>query len=148
MGTRSTFRVISKSTYEGKVYMQKHMLMYVQMDGYPDGHPLDTAKWLASGKVVNGISMAETALVFNGTGCLAAQLVARYKDGAGRAYLEPLSYRGKSGENYLYDIIVTEDEGQQSIEFVAYGNYGKRPKEIFRGTPAEYVANIDVIKEK
>lgn len=145
MGTRSSIRVISKSTDKetGKVYTAKHMLLYNQMDGYPEGHPLDTAKWLSTAKVVNGFSLGETELVFNGAGCLAAQLVAHYKKGTGGAYLEPLSTRGKSWENYLYDIIVDEDSMQ--IEIVAFENNTKRPKEIFRGSPAQYVAKYEKV---
>ena len=48
MGTRSSIRVISKSTDKetGKVYTAKHMLLYNQMDGYPEGIPVNenTAK--------------------------------------------------------------------------------------------------------
>jgi hypothetical protein len=146
MGTRSSIRVISKSTDKetGKVYTAKHMLLYNQMDGYPEGHTLEAAKWLASGKVVNGFGLGETELVFNGAGCLAAQLVAHYKKGTGGAYLEPLSSRGKSWENYLYDIIVDEDT--HTLELVAFENCNKsRPKEIFRGTPAQFVAKYEKV---
>lgn len=136
MGTRSTYRVIDKYTYEGKVYEKKLVLMYVQMDGYPEGHPMDTAKWLSGGVVVNGISLAETRpLVFNGASCLAAQLVAKFKDGPGGTYLEPMNSRAKCGENYVYDIIVNEDK---SITMKAFEVY-KRPKLIFSGTPQEFV---------
>ena len=137
MGTRSTYRVIEQYTDEkkNKVVNQEICLMYLQFDGYPSGHPSETAEWLASGTVVNGISMDEKRLVFNGAGCLAAQLVAKYKDGPGGCYLHPLSHRGKCWEDYLYDIIVKEDK---TIEFVCYEN-GKRKIEVFRGNPADFV---------
>ena len=109
--------------------------MYLQFDGYPSGHPSETAEWLASGTVVNGFGLNETKLQFNGAGCLAAQLVAKYKDGVGGCYLHPLKHRGKCWEDYLYDIIVKED---RSIEFVCYEN-GKRKTEVFRGNPADFV---------
>ena len=109
--------------------------MYRQFDGYPSGHPCETAEWLASGEVVNGFSSNETKLIFNGAGCLAAQLVAKYKTEPGGTYLNPLKHRGKCWEDYLYDIIVKED---QTIEFVCYEN-GKRKTEVFRGLPSDFV---------
>jgi hypothetical protein len=137
MGTRSTYRVIEqwKDDKTGKVKNEPLVLIYRQFDGYPEGHPLETAEWLASGTVVNGFGLNETKLIFNGAGCLAAQLVAKYKDGVGGTYIQNLKSRGKSWEDYLYDIIIKEDN---TIEYVCYENY-KRPKEIFRGSPADFV---------
>lgn len=112
--------------------------MYRQFDGYPEGHPLETAEWLAGGKVVNGLRMDEKGLMFNGGGCLAAQLVAKYKTEAGGTYLHPMNHRGQCWENYTYDIIVKEDK---TIEFIAYEVMGgkNRFKKIFQGSPAEFV---------
>lgn len=137
MGTRSTYRIIEQFTDEktNKVINQEICLMYRQFDGYPSGHPCETAEWLASGEVVNGFSSNETKLIFNGAGCLAAQLVAKYKTEPGGVYLQSLKSRGNSWEDYLYDIIVKED---QTIEFVCYEN-GKRKTEVFRGSPSDFV---------
>ena len=137
MGTRSTYRIIEQYTDEKtkKVINQEICLMYRQFDGYPSGHPSETAEWLASGQVVNGFGANETKLVFNGAGCLAAQLVAKYKTETGGTYLHPLKHRGKCWEDYLYDIIVKEDH---SIEYVCCEN-GSRKKEIYRGTPSGFV---------
>ena len=137
MGTRSTYRIIEQYTDEKtqKVVNQEICLMYRQFDGYPSGHPLETAEWLASGKVVNGYSLNVDTLLFNGAGCLAAQLVAKYKEGVGGTYIQSLNSRGNSWEDYLYDIIVKED---QSIEYVCYEN-GSRKKELFRGSPSDFV---------
>ena len=136
MGTRSTYRVIEQYKNEaGSIENNELVLIYRQYDGYPTGHPLETAEWLATAKVVNGLGMNETQLVFNGAGCLAAQLVAKYKDGPGGCYLHPLSHRGKCWEDYLYDIIIKEDK---TIEFVCYEN-GKRKTEVFRGSPSDFV---------
>jgi hypothetical protein len=137
MGTRSTYRIIEewKDDTTGKISQSKLVLMYVQYDGYPTGHPMDTAKWLASGKVVNGYGANEKKLVFNGAGCLAAQLVAKFKDGVGGCYIQSLDSRGESWEDYLYDIIVKEDK---TIEYVCYDNVDDKP-ELFRGTPADFV---------
>jgi len=139
MGTRSTYRVRSKYTdpKTNKTTVKNISLMYRQFDGYPSGHPLETANWLASGKMVNGFGhINEGEVVFNGPGCLAAQLVAKYKDGCGGTYMEVMSDRGKRGEDYLYDIVV--DTLTMEITYIAYENYGKRPKKIFEGKPGDF----------
>lgn len=136
MGTRSTYRVLNKIKSVGTPIL----LLYAQFDGYPEGHPLNTAKWLASGKVVNGVTTGD-GLVFNGAGCLAAQLVALYKKEAGGFYIESIDSRGQLDEEYVYDIMVSE----KGIEYIAYevgwDSAIGRPEfnVIFRGTPEEYV---------
>ena len=152
MGTRSTYRVIEKGVYEGKAWKNMFVLLYLQFDGYPDGHPLETAEWLAKGKLVNGLGSGQPELVFNGAGCLAAQLVAKHKEGPGGAYLYALRHRGHSGEDYCYDIIV--DSATETVEFIAYdvtGGYGDKPvrfKKLFKGTPAEYVTWVKDVYSK
>jgi hypothetical protein len=141
MGTRSTYRVIEEWTDDntGKTNQQKLVLMYAQYDGYPTGHPMDTAKWLASGKVVNGLRLDEKGLTFNGAGCLAAQLVAKFKDGPGGYYIHPMNHRGQCWENYTYDIIVKEDK---SIEYICYEIGGSKKitfKKLFQGSPEDFI---------
>lgn len=144
MGTRSTYRIIEKYRDEkGKTVTEPLTLVYFQYDGYPSGHPMETAEWLATAKVVNGFSMPteneEPPLVFNGAGCLAAQFIAKYKNGVGGVYIHTLSSRGKSWEDYLYDIIVDADT--KEIEYVCYENDGGRsPK--FRGKPEDFVKHF------
>jgi hypothetical protein len=141
MGTRSTYRIIEEYSTGKKVKKVKQSeicLVYRQYDGYPTGHPLETAEWLATAKVVNGLGMSETQLVFNGAGCLAAQLIAKFKDGPGGTYIHPLKSRGECWEDYLYDIIVTED---RTIEYVCYDN-NENKTEIFRGTPSDFVTKF------
>lgn len=60
--------------------------LYRQYDGYPSGHGAELAEFLAGKKIVNGLS-GDTSMVFNGMGCLAASLVAHFKDAAGGFYL-------------------------------------------------------------
>ncbi len=142
MSTRSTYRVIEKGVYENKPWKNVLVLLYLHCDGYPDGHPLETAEWLAKGTLVTGLGFENPEIVFNGTGCLAAQLVAKYKDGPGGAYIHPVNHRGKSGEDYTYDIIV--DSNTKTIEFIAYdvnGGWAEKParfKKLFSGTPDGY----------
>ena len=95
MGTRSlTF-----------VYDEQDVIinMYRQYDGYPSGHGLELAEFLSQFTMVNGISTSETRKVANGMGCLAAQLVANFKDGAGQFYLYPPSATD-CGQDYEYHI--------------------------------------------
>ena len=139
MGTRSTYRIIEEYSTGKKVKKVKQneiCLIYRQYDGYPTGHPLETAEWLSTGKVVNGYGANEKKLVFNGAGCLASQLIWKLKAGeTGNTYVQSLSSRGNSWEDYLYDIIVKED---YSIEFVCYENDTTKT-ELFRGTPSAFV---------
>lgn len=141
MGTRSTYRVINQyKSDKGGTIKEKLCLVYLQFDGYPEGHPQDTAKWLASGKVVNGIGSDDSKLIFNGAGCLAAQLIARLKSGPGGTYIYPVGSRGRCWDQYSYDIIVNSDT--QTIKFVAYevDQVNNKPvfNKLFSGTPEEF----------
>lgn len=95
------------------------------------------AKFLSLGTVTNGYGITNDSIVFNGAGCMAAQLIDELKEGTGTIYINALSSRGKCCEDYLYDIIV--DGNSKSIVMVAYENYDT-PKEFFRGTPQEFIA--------
>lgn len=140
MGTRSTYRIIEQYKNEdGSIENNNLVLIYRQYDGYPNGHPLETAEWLSTGTIVNGLGMDEKRLVFNGAGCLAAQLIAKFKDGPGGTYIHNLNSRGECWEDYLYDIIVKED---RTIEYVCYDNIDNKP-ELFRGTPSEFVKKYE-----
>jgi hypothetical protein len=150
MGTRSTYRVIQQWTDRdtARIKRQNLVLLYAQYDGYPDGHPLDTARWLASGKVVNGFGVMQQPLLFNGAGCLAAQLIAKYKDGVGGHYIYPMNHRGNCGEDYIYDIIVKDD---REIEYIAYQwdlkNDKVAFKKIFQGTPEDFILKFEPVLE-
>ena len=63
--------------------------MYRQFDGYPSGHGQELAEFLLSGELVNGYS-DETAKVFNGMGCLAAQMIVNFKKSVGGFYIYPI----------------------------------------------------------
>lgn len=136
MGTRSLTTFIEKYNDEktGKVKQNKIVTMYRQYDGYPEGHGVELADFLDGGKLVNGISVGEENRVFNGMGCLSAQCVAYFKDGAGGIYL----HRGGTTncwEQYRYEVIQTE--GSSDIVLRCYDVYDK--KWIFEGSPREFV---------
>ena len=135
MGTRSTYRIIEKSLdYETPI-----CLVYMQYDGYPQGHPMNVANWLSKSRIVNGFNSSDEGLVFNGAGCLAARLISLLKeDRIGNCYMEPLDSRGNCGEDYMYDIVVGRDaEGQYSITMIAYES---EESQIFSGAPSEFVS--------
>jgi hypothetical protein len=81
MGTRSLTRVIKDG---------KHIInMYRQFDGYPSGHGKELAAFLSGKPIINGYQ-SEGQKAFNGAGCLAAQMVAKFKKGIGEVYLNPI----------------------------------------------------------
>jgi len=97
MGTRSlTF-----------VYDEQDIIinMYRQYDGYPSGHGLELAEFLAGfDAITNGLQVGETRKVANGMGCLAAQLVSNFKgDGPGQFYLYPATATD-CGQDYEYHV--------------------------------------------
>lgn len=56
--------------------------MYRQYDGYPSDHGLELQQFLAPFKMVNGIGpTTDDMRIANGAGCLAAQMIAHFKDG-------------------------------------------------------------------
>lgn len=146
MGTRSLTTFID--TYEGKnkkgeavTKKSKIVTMYRQYDGYPDGHGLQLAEFLAGGKMVNGISCNENELVFNGMGCLAAQAIVHFKEGPGGFYL----HRGGTincWEEYRYEVI---DNGpSKDVTLRCYDVYGR--KWIFEGTPKEFIEKYNKVE--
>jgi hypothetical protein len=140
MGTRSLTTFIE--TYKddsGKKKKNEIVTMYRQYDGYPTGHGLDLAEFLSKGKMVNGIGLDDT-IVFNGMGCLTAQVVAEFKDGAGGIYLQRANRN--SGECYRYHVIGDFDTKELTIKILGVGymkgdKYYKGTRTIFEGTPQE-----------
>jgi len=78
--------------------------MYRHFDGYPSGHGADLADFLHDGKVVNGIPSGDKSKVFNGMSCLAAQMVAHFKDGPGNIYLYPPKLDQDVWQDYEYHL--------------------------------------------
>ena len=147
MGTRSLTTFIETYTERdtGKKRKNEVVTMYRQYDGYPTGHGIELAEFLADGEVVDGFGMDNTKQ-FNGIGCLAAQVVAHFKDGVGGFYLQ----RGNkdSGEEYRYHVIHNYDKKTLEIQVfeVGYMNkkdeYVNKTRSIFKGTPAELVEAV------
>ena len=154
MGTRSLTRV--KETFvcseTQKTITRTLVCMYRQYDGYPNGHGLELAEFLNSGKMVNGISMAEKEKVFNGSGCLAAQMVSHFKgDSAGGFYLEPVNAKD-CGQEYEYEVIYDWNGKELSLvcKEVGYVNkqdkYVNKKRVIFKGKVEDFIKKYESVE--
>ena len=142
MGTRSlTTFVETYKDNSGKKVKNEIVTMYRQYDGYMEGHGKDLADFLAGGELVNGIGM-DDKVVFNGMGCLSAQVVAHFKDGAGGFYLQRANKN--SGENYRYKVIGDLETKEITIEVFEVGN---RAKKIFSGSPKQLQEKVAEVVE-
>ncbi len=127
MGTRS----LTSIREDGKVLVN----IYRQFDGYPSGHGAELSRFLNSRTMVNGIS-GNGRSVFNGPGCMAAQLIRHLKgDEAGNIYVDfPDSFAGYDCD-YVYTVDVPSlknigwktEYGDMKITVKGYG------EEIFEG---------------
>jgi len=148
MGTRSLTHFIERHTEKPKTKRGKVkvtdteiVVMYRQYDGYPSGHGIDLAEFLSKGRLVNGISAVEKELVFNGMGCLAAQVVANFKEGAGGIYLHKAG-TNDCWQNYDYYVIGDDDTKELTLKCVSSGG-----KVIFEGTPKEFIEQLEEIEK-
>jgi hypothetical protein len=109
MGTRSLTFVYEEAFNEGD-QPEAIINLYRQYDGYPSGHGDELARFLAQFELVNGIPVGEPTekKYANGMPCLAAQLVAHFKDEAGGFYLYPVSAK-ECGQDYEYHIYKDKD---------------------------------------
>ena len=104
MGTRALTFV-----YQGETPI---INMYRQFDGYPMGHGQELATFLIGGSMVNGLTTSD-APVFNGMGCLAAQMIAHFKQTPGGFYIHPVTDT-ECGQDYEYHVY-------QSTEVMPFG---------------------------
>jgi hypothetical protein len=95
MGTRSLTFV-----YDGETPI---INMYRQYDGYPTGHGAELAEFLTPFTLVNGLGMNDDRKIANGMGCLAAQLIAHFKQTPGGFYIHPVTDT-ECGQDYEYHI--------------------------------------------
>lgn len=122
MGTRSLTKVIE----DGETIVN----MYRQFDGYPSGHGKELFDFLKNITLVNGINIDEKRTIANGAGCLAAQIVAFFKEGPGGFYLYPVTATD-CGQEYEYLVKVTNNQKLQ----VTVNNPNN---EVFKGTVAAF----------
>ena len=105
MGTRSlTFVYDTYKGRNGRAYHRPIINLYRQYDGYPEGHGAELVEFLKQFTLTNGLRAGmPSSKTANGMGCLAAQLVAHFKTGAGQFYLEPITAK-ECGQDYEYHI--------------------------------------------
>jgi hypothetical protein len=116
MGTRSlTF--IYEDSYPGES-TPKLVNMYRQYDGYPTGHGAELAEFLLKTE-------------HNGMSCLAASMIAHFKQSIGGFYIYPTNSTD-CGQEYEYHI----SENQAEIYETSYD--GSSKKEIFNGSWTEF----------
>jgi len=134
MGTRSLTTFIQTWTdkEKQKKRTQKIVTVYRQFDGYPTGHGMELAEFLTSGEMVNGIG-GQQHRVFNGIGCLIAQFIKDFKDGAGGIYV----HRGGTTnmwEDYHYHVIFNHDTQKLTMKCIDVSS-----KVLFNGDPADFI---------
>ena len=92
--------------------MEEICVIYRQHDGYPRGHGLELYNFLDKFYIVNGIGLNDERKIANGMSCLAAQLIAHFKEGAGSIYIHQAGTRD-IGEAYIY--VITYDSEKDKI---------------------------------
>ena len=106
MGTRSLTYLYDENAEK------PFMCMYRQFDGYPEGgHGQELGEFLAPFTVVNGFTTDHKAGSHaNGMGCLAAQMVAHFKQAIGNHYLVDPDTQQDSWQEYEYHVFADRVE--------------------------------------
>jgi hypothetical protein len=102
MGTRSLTFV-----KDGDLKSKNTICMYRQFDGYPSGHGVELAEFLAGYVIINGIGSNLPKKCANGMDCLSAQIVAHFKNKSplGGIYLCPTDTKD-AGQEYEYTVFL------------------------------------------
>lgn len=148
MGTRSLTFVYSESKSGEKA--TPIMNMYRQYDGYPSGHGAELAEFLSGGRLVNGLSGMGKEKQFNGMGCLAAQMVANFKDGAGSFYLYPVTTTD-CGQDYEYHILNIDGQFKIDVYYCGCNLFGMssdyESEVVFSGSLPEFIDFCNVTED-
>lgn len=111
MGTRSLTFVYEDG---GKPILN----MYRQYDGYLSGHGRELASFLTSfDGITNGIPLGRRGKYANGMGCLAAQMIAHFKEDVGGIYIYSVESTDcwQDYEYHVYEDSVRVVEGDKEI---------------------------------
>jgi hypothetical protein len=139
MGTRALTFV-----YDGSTPIVN---MYRQYDGYPSGHGLELAQFLTRGRLVNGLS-GKDEVVFNGMGCLAAAMIANFKETPGGFYIYSVEST-ECGQDYEYHVYQAGDEIRVRVTNRGCNMFGLTMSDtndnIFDGSAVEF---LDYCTEK
>jgi hypothetical protein len=117
--------------------------MYRQYDGYPTGHGAELAEFLTPFTLVNGLGMNDDRKIANGMGCLAAQLIAHFKQTPGGFYIHPVTDT-ECGQDYEYHVYQDAEGLRVRITDRGCNMFGLTMSDkndaIFDGTLAEFTA--------
>lgn len=118
MGTRSLTFV-----YDGE---KPVINMYRQFDGYPSGHGSELAEFLTPIQVINGIGSEQNRIgrFANGMGCLAAQMIAHFKDSVGGFYIHPVTDTD-CWQDYEYHVFEDKVVVKNPTEVIFSGDWNK-----------------------
>lgn len=132
MGTRSLTFI-----YEGTPDTHEPLVcFYRQMDGYIEGHGKELGEFLTGVKLVNGYGGDDKAGTHaNGPGCLAAQIVAHFKNaaGIGGIYIQRFAERQDVSQEYEYRIYISPADVVIHIRDC----YDSGGHHLFEGTPQQ-----------
>jgi len=118
---------------------QEIAVMYTHNDGYLQGYGKKLVEFLQGMKLTNGIPFVAPGEKFaNGMNCLAAQVIAKFKDRVGDVYLWPVGKRD-IGEDYIYE--VSGKEGEE-VYIVGVKLHGKDTGILFSGKASEVLNQI------
>ena len=135
MGTRGL-------TYVYETWDNEHtpvVCIYRQYDGYLEGHGVELAEFLNRGRLVNGLGGKDNGTVFNGMGCLAAQMVSHFKKEAGQFYLHAPVLNQDCCQEYEYHVF------QDKVVVYAIGS--NNDNVVFDGTWAEFYTKTKRMEE-
>ena len=133
MGTRS-LTIFNDSWNDEEI-----AVFYRQFDGYPAGHGTELLNFLRDMHIVNGMNSENMKLkISNGMDCLAAQIVAHFKEGPGDFYLHKSGTRDV-GEEYIYTLYTKNNELQIKVEDTYEDEEtGKKGHELFNSSIEDY----------
>jgi hypothetical protein len=118
MGTRSKTTVFDEQN-------KPVLSFYRQMDGYYGGMGQELQDFLSEMVIINGYGSGTSVKTANGMTCLAAQLVAYFKDGIGLVYICPHD----DEQEYNYDIHYVKP-GRVSL--LGSGECATPPRKVFK----------------
>ena len=128
MGTRANTVIYDE--YHGNGSAVEILNLYRQHDGYVEGHGAELVAFLEPMTIVNGITTGMTNIA-NGSGCLAAQMVAHFKKKVGDFYI--MAPLGEEMENdFTYQIYVSGGPVYISIEVFYWDDL------VFSGNVSEF----------
>ena len=116
------------------------VVMYRQYDGYPSGHGVELAEFLAGMVLVNGYQAEDPRRIANGINCLAAQVIAHFKaqSPVGGFYLYPAGTRD-CGEEFVYEVTGQEGGEPQITCHAVKGLTNPTLEELYRGGATEFL---------